>query len=69
MQDNYPERLHKIVLHPVGVIFYTGWAIAKFFIDANTQEKVKPMMKLEGVKQFIDVNLIPRHMVILFVYL
>mmetsp|Transcript_11222 Transcript_11222/g.10836 ORF Transcript_11222/g.10836 Transcript_11222/m.10836 type:complete len:301 (+) Transcript_11222:75-977(+) len=62
MQDNYPERLHKIILHPVGVLFYTGWAIAKFFIDKNTQDKVQPMLKFEGVKQFIDVDLIPRNM-------
>lgn len=62
MQNNYPERLHKIIVHPVGILFYAGWQIAKFFIDKATQEKVHPVLYLIGVQEYVADEKIPIRM-------
>ena len=63
LQDNYPERLYRVLVHPVGILFYGGWSVAKWFLDKNTQEKVQPMLYLTGVQSLIDDKYIPDYMV------
>jgi hypothetical protein len=51
------------------VLFYTIWAIAKWFVDPVTRDKVQMMMYLSGVEQYIDRQYIPKSMVsLLLVY-
>ena len=47
----------------MGILFYGGWSIAKWFLDKTTQEKVQPMLYLTGVQQFIADEFIPTYMV------
>jgi hypothetical protein len=52
-----------VLVHPVGILFYTGWSLAKWALDKNTQEKVQPMLYLTGIQQHISDDFIPEHMV------
>ncbi len=63
MQDLFPETLQRAVIYPSDILFYSIWAIAKWFVDPVTREKVQPMMYLSGVEQFIDRQYIPKSMV------
>eukprot|EP00349_Pseudokeronopsis_sp_Brazil_P006057 CAMPEP_0202966760 /NCGR_PEP_ID=MMETSP1396-20130829/11317_1 /ASSEMBLY_ACC=CAM_ASM_000872 /TAXON_ID= /ORGANISM="Pseudokeronopsis sp., Strain Brazil" /LENGTH=260 /DNA_ID=CAMNT_0049690993 /DNA_START=17 /DNA_END=799 /DNA_ORIENTATION=+ len=62
LQDMYPERVKRIVIHPADLVFYTLWNIGKWFLDPVTREKVQPMLYFYGVEQFIDKKFIPRAM-------
>lgn len=62
-QANYPERLHRCVVYPSGVLFLFIWSVVKFFIDRKTQDKVKPVLYLAGVQEYIDDEFIPAAMV------
>jgi len=62
-QDNFPERLHRCVVYPSGVLFFLLWNIIKFFIDKRTQDKVKTVLYLAGVQEYIDDEFIPVEMV------
>ena len=44
-------------------MFYSAWAIVKWFVDPVTRENVQPMMYLEGVEELIDRKWIPQCMV------
>ena len=66
-QDLFPETLQRAVIYPSDILFYSIWAIAKWFVDPVTREKVQPMMYLSGVEQFIDRQYIPKCMVRQFV--
>jgi len=61
-QDLFPETLLRAVIYPSDLLFYSIWAIAKWFVDPVTREKVQPMMYLSGVEQFIDRQYIPKSM-------
>jgi len=61
-QDNFPERMHRCVVYPSGVVFFLLWNIIKFFIDKRTQEKVKTVLYLAGVQEYIDDEFIPAEM-------
>ncbi len=63
LQDLFPETLLRAVIYPSDLLFYSIWAIAKWFVDPVTREKVQPMMYLSGVEQFIDRHFIPKSMV------
>ena len=63
IQDLFPETLMRAVIYPSDIVFYSIWAIAKWFVDPVTREKVQPMMYLSGVEQFIDRQYIPKSMV------
>lgn len=65
-QDNFPERLHRAIVYPSNLLFVMVWNIIRFFIDRVTQEKVKLVMTLPGVQEFIDDEFIPVSMVLLF---
>ena len=52
-----------MIVHPVGIVFYGGWSLAKWFIEKKTQEKVHPVIYLSGVQQFIGDEYIPSYMV------
>lgn len=61
-QNNYPERLHRAIVYPSGIVFYTIWNLVKWFLDPVTQDKVKPVLLLGGVQEFIDDEYIPDYM-------
>lgn len=61
-QNNYPERLCRAIVYPSGLIFYTIWNLIKWFLDPVTQDKVKPVLTLAGVQEFIADEFIPLHM-------
>jgi hypothetical protein len=61
-QNNYPERVSKVIVYPGGWLFVLLWNAIKWFLDPVTQAKVKPVMYLEGVQEFIDDEFIPRSM-------
>jgi hypothetical protein len=65
-QDKYPERLHRAIVYPSGVLFWALWNVIKFFLDPVTAAKVSPMVYLSGVQEFIDDEYIPVSMVINF---
>jgi len=60
MQNNFPERVHRVIVYPSGFIFYGIWNIVKWFLDPVTQAKVQPMLALSGVQQYIDDEYIPQ---------
>lgn len=39
LSDNYPERLHKVLIYPGTALTQTLWAICKWFLDAKTRQK------------------------------
>jgi len=45
-QNNYPERLHRAIVYPSGIVFYSIWALVKLFLDPVTAQKVQPMLYL-----------------------
>ena len=53
----------RAIIYPSDVVFYSIWAIVKWFMDPVTREKVQPMMYLSGVEQYIDRQYIPKSMV------
>lgn len=59
LQNNYPEILLRTIVYPSGLIFYGLWNIIKFFLDPVTQSKVKPVIYLAGVQEFVDDEYIP----------
>jgi len=61
-QDLFPETLMRAIIYPSDVVFYSIWAIVKWFMDPVTREKVQPMMYLSGVEQYIDRQYIPKSM-------
>lgn len=63
MQENFPERLHRAVIYPSNFFFVMIWNVIRLFIDRVTQDKVKMVMTLAGVQDFIDDEYIPVNMV------
>ena len=61
-QNNYPERVYRIIVYPGGLMFTGLWNIVKWFLDPVTQAKVKPVLYLAGVQEFVDDEFIPRSM-------
>jgi len=62
MQNHFPERMHRVVVYPSGFVFYGLWNIAKWFLDPVTQQKVKPVLLLAGVQEYIEDEFIPVEM-------
>lgn len=62
MQNNFPERVYRVIVYPSGFIFYGLWNMIKWFLDPVTQSKVQPMLALSGVQQYIDNEYIPSSM-------
>jgi hypothetical protein len=58
-QDQHPERMQRAIVYPSGIVFWSLWNILKWFFDPVTREKVKPVMYLAGVQEFIDDDNIP----------
>ena len=63
VQNNFPERVYRVIVYPSGFIFYGLWNMIKWFLDPVTQSKVQPMLALSGVQQYIDNEYIPSSMV------
>lgn len=62
-QDQHPERLHRAIVYPSGMVFWSLWSIVKWFVDPVTRDKVCPVMYLAGVQEFVDDDNIPSLMV------
>ena len=58
-QNNFPERVYRIVVYPGGLVFTGLWNLVKWFVDPVTQQKVKPVLTLGGVQEFIEDEYIP----------
>ena len=39
-QNNYPERVYRIVVYPGGLVFTGLWNIVKWFLDPVTQQRL-----------------------------
>lgn len=63
MNDNFPEQCYMFIAHPINVVFYTIWAIAKLFLDPVTQQRVKPIVYQAAIQDIIDPMYIPIQMV------
>jgi len=59
LQNNYPERLHRTVVYPSGFVFWGIWQVVQLFLDPVTRDKVKPVMYLSGVQEYISIDSIP----------
>ncbi len=59
LQNNFPERLHRAIIYPSGLVFYGIWNVIKWFLDPVTQAKACPVIYLSGVQQYIDDEYIP----------
>jgi hypothetical protein len=62
-QDQHPERLHRAVVYPSGLLFWSIWNVVKWFMDPVTREKIAPVYYLSGVQEYIDDDNIPAVMV------
>ena len=45
-----------------GLVFWGIWNVIKIFLDPVTQAKIQPVLRLEGVQEFISDEYIPRSM-------
>mmetsp|Transcript_31050 Transcript_31050/g.41034 ORF Transcript_31050/g.41034 Transcript_31050/m.41034 type:complete len:234 (-) Transcript_31050:399-1100(-) len=52
--DNYPERLHRVLVYPVGILFRSVWAVFKYFLDQKTRDKVILLGYQEQLLDYID---------------
>ena len=62
LANNYPERLCRTIVYPSSVVFYGIWQVVQIFLDPVTRAKVKPVMYLAGVQEFIEDKYIPKDM-------
>lgn len=61
-QNNYPERVYRIIVYPGGLVFTALWQVVQWLLDPVTRDKVRPVLTLAGVQEFIDDEYIPRNM-------
>eukprot|EP01039_Chlorochromonas_danica_P007570 gene7572-8370_t len=61
-QDQHPERLHRAIIYPSGLIFWGIFNVVKWFFDPVTRNKAAPVLYLSGVQEFIDDEHIPANM-------
>lgn len=60
----YPERLHRAIVYPSGMVFYAAWnLIIKWFMDQVTRDKVYPARYYSDVQELVDEKYIPKSMV------
>jgi hypothetical protein len=62
LSNNYPERLYRTVVYPSSIVFYGIFQLVSVFLDPVTRNKVKPVMYLSGVQEFIANEHIPAMM-------
>lgn len=53
LSDNYPERLHKVLVGPATVLARTLWGVVKLFMNPVTRKKV--LIAKEGDPAFLEV--------------
>lgn len=61
-QNNFPERVYRIIVYPGGLVFTALWQVVQWLLDPVTRDKVRPVLTLAGVQEFIDDEYIPRIM-------
>jgi hypothetical protein len=57
--SQHPERLHRAIVFPSGLIFNSTWAVCKLFFDPITADKVCPVNELSEIEEYIDSQYIP----------
>jgi len=62
-QDQYPERLHRCIVVPANVVFWSVWQIVSVFMHPVTREKVKTLMWQSALTEYVDPEFIPKRLV------
>lgn len=62
VQDNYPERLDKILVYPANILFRSIWAVFKWFIDAKTRNKLVMLGNESQLQGYIDRSQLLRNL-------
>jgi len=62
LSNNYPERLYRTIVYPSSIVFYGIFQVVSLFLDPVTKNKVKPVMYLSGVQEYIADEHIPEVM-------
>ena len=52
--DHYPERLHRVLVFPCGMILRGLWAVVQYFFDARTRAKVRMLGGEENFLEFVE---------------
>lgn len=59
-QDLHPERLHKAIVYPTGLVYYSMWnLVLKWFMDEHTRSKVVPAITLHDVFDLVEEKYVP----------
>lgn len=53
LSENYPERLHRVLIFPCGLVLRGVWRVFQFFFDPVTRAKVKMLGSQEDFAQYI----------------
>ena len=53
-QNNFPERLNRILVYPCGWVFNTLWAVVRLFMDDAVRQKVVLLSSKEEFTEYID---------------
>lgn len=58
-QNNFPERLARVIVFPTGPVLRTLWKMVRLFMDAKTRSKVEFMAGPDSLHQYIDASQLP----------
>lgn len=58
-QPNFPDRLHRVIIYPTGIMFYGIWNIVQYFLSPTIREKVFPQITTQGCLQYVDSMYLP----------
>mmetsp|Transcript_23265 Transcript_23265/g.37038 ORF Transcript_23265/g.37038 Transcript_23265/m.37038 type:complete len:236 (-) Transcript_23265:20-727(-) len=58
-QNNYPERLERAVVGPINAFFIGLWAIAKYFFDPATRQKIVLTRDPKTFLEYVDQDKLP----------
>lgn len=62
LSKNYPERLHKAIIYPAGMLFYGAWNAVKWLLDSRTREKCHMLSEPAEVLTHITAENLPTEM-------
>ena len=62
LQDNFPGRLHQLIVVPAGPLFRFVWAIISPWLNAKTRERIRLLATCEDLRAYIDSDSIPTRM-------
>lgn len=52
--DHYPERLHRVLVFPCGMVLRGLWAVIQYFFDARTRAKVKMLGQESNFLEYVE---------------